>query len=398
MCLSPIKIPNPNRAHALGKVVINDSWNFQHLKDNESQYMFVPCGVCKQCVFQAQMELVQRVQMEALNNYIFMGTTTYKEEMLPRLQLPPWEDKETGELRQGYWYRYANYEDASEVIKRIRGNNAFEIPFKYLIVSERGHLRSRPHFHWLFMFKKEDIGDYGDVLNFEKKHKWTLLENWKRNQGTRHYPLYQELCEYRESYRGGKIRKTYDFHFVNPILTKGGVTDVAFYVLKYMLKGMDELQARRAIKMNYDERIAWDVWQKVKNRREYSLGFGLDIDYSKKGKNREITEDICNPEIVKYLKDGVKRSLNNREEYAFYYCPENLLTFPLAEYYKKFPFIYNNDMDFYAINPKGWEERMKNPERLHGSQIVKQMNEFEKILNKTFIEDISGEFDELLEV
>ena len=394
MCLSPIRIPNPNKARYLGKAALNQSWNFEHLKDNQSDYINVPCGVCKQCIFQAQMELVQRVQMESMYNYIFMGTTTYKEEALPRITLPDWED-EHGYLHEGYTYRYAKYQDASETIKRMRGNNVFGVPFKFLVVTERGGKRQRPHFHWLLLFKKEDIGNYHDVLNFEAKHKWTLLNNWKRNQGSRHYPLYQELCEYHENYRGGKLRRNYDFHYVNPILSKGGVTDVAFYVLKYMLKGMDELSTRRAIKKNYDASLAWDFWQKVKNRREYSLGFGLDIDYSKRGKDRSIKEEMCNPEIIKYLKDGVQRSLKAKEEYAFYYCPENLLTFPLAEYYKKFPFIYNNDLDFYNINPAGWEERMKNPERLHHSQVVKQMNDFERILQETELQDIADTFDEL---
>lgn len=395
MCLNPIPIQNKNRAYIKGDIELNNSWIFQHLRDNTSQYMYVPCGVCKECIFTAQMDLVQRVQMESLNNRIFMGTTTYKEEQLPRIELPPYEDKQ-GYLHEGYQYRYARYEDASEAIKRMRGNNVFGIPFKYLIVSERGSKRSRPHFHWLFLFKKSDLPTYNDCITFEKEFKWTLFENWKRNIGTRNNPLYQELSEYKESYRHGRLRSTYDFHYVNPILTKGGVTDVAFYVLKYMLKGMQEEKAREAIKINYDESQAYRFWNIVRNRREYSLGFGLDIDLSKQGKNRTITEDICNPEIVKYLKDGIQRSLKAKEPYAFYYCPENLLTFPLSGYYRKKKFIYDNDRDFWALNPKEYEANMLYPERKSYQEIKQQMYEFEKVLQKTELEDISNTFDELL--
>lgn len=396
MCLTPITIPNPNRKYRLGHLNFNQNEINSKIKDNESAFIQVPCGHCSQCIALAQMELVERVQMEALNNHIFMGTLTYKNETLPILETPTWEDK-NGREHEGYIYRYAKYEDASKMVRRLRDANTFGIPFKYLIITERGSKRARPHFHWLLLFKKSDIGKYNDCINFEQQHKWTLLENWRRNIGTQHYPIWQDLCEYRESWRGGRKHATYDFHYVNPLLTKGGVTDAAFYVLKYMLKGIQDRRMMQAIFLNYDVTTAWNIWDRIKNRREYSLGFGLDIDYSKKGKSREITEDICNQEILDYLHNCVARSRTARTEYAYYYCPENLLTFPLANYYKRFGFIYSADdeMEFYKICPERYKRNKLTPERPDGHAIQKQIYDFERILKKTEMLDIADDFDTL---
>lgn len=391
MCLAPIKIPNKNKLRPEWR-----SQRFEELKDYKSAYMEVPCGICKQCVAMGQMELIQRVQMEALNNVIFMGTITYDEEHLPRLETELWEDK-NGKMQPGYQYRYAKYEDASAAIKRMRNENVYGIPFKYLIVTERGSLRQRPHFHILLLFRRKDLPTYNDILDFQQKHKYTLLENWKRNVGTRHNPLYTNLCKYVESFRGGKLRATYDFHYVNPALTKSGITDAAFYVLKYMMKGKQNLDTKRALILNYGE-FGFKTWDRIKDRREYSLGFGLDVDWSKSGKDRTIKEEICNPEIINYLKNCVKRSKTAKTEYAYYYCPEALNTFPLANYYKQKGFIYTAEDDyyFYKQNPKRYRERKETPEHMEQSQIDKQYTDFEKILQLQQMEDIADTFDELL--
>lgn len=390
MCLAPIKIPNKNHNRK--------EWTGerQHrLKDCESAYMEVPCGTCKQCVAMAQMELIERVQMEAMQNRIFMGTLTYNNTTLPILQLPDYFDDE-GILQPGYKYRYADYHDASAVIKRMQNNNAYGIPFKYLIVTERGSLRARPHFHCLLLFSNKDLPTYNDIMDFEQTHKWTLLENWKRNTGTRNKPEYKDLCTYVESYRGGKKRATYDFHYVNPIYTAGGVTDAAFYVLKYMMKGKLNLDTKRALILNYEN--GQKEWEKIKDRREYSLGFGLNVDYSKQGKNRKITKEVCDEEIVHYLRSCVERSKQAKTAYPYYYCPENINTFPLADYYQKFSWIYNTEDEdyFYNLDPKKYRESRLMPERKATNEIIKQFTDFEAILKLQEMEDIADNFDELL--
>ena len=80
MCFSPLLIKNPNYNHHKSKIYKHD-----FLSDTTSQYIYVPCGVCKQCVAVKQMYLVQRVQMEARNCFLFFSTLTYDNVHLPKI-------------------------------------------------------------------------------------------------------------------------------------------------------------------------------------------------------------------------------------------------------------------------------------------------------------------------
>lgn len=405
MCLSPIKIKDPN--YKLGyKMLIGDEHkHWQHLRTNtdkygihQGPYMYVPCGHCSQCIAIAQMEMVQRIQMEALNSTIYMGTLTYRNETLPRIT-----------TSQGYEYRYAQHRDATNMIRRLRDNNAFGIPFKYLIVSERGSKRARPHFHILLLFKNDDIGPTRmDKWSFENTYKWTLFNEWKRKiSGTTRDAKYTNLCEYRESKQGRRIRRTYDFHWVDPRKTDSGITDAAFYVLKYMLKSSThEEKIRQALMLNYwdaenfeiyEQSEAYMLWNTIKSKKEFSLGFGLGIDFSKQGHCRKITEQICDEDILSYLKGCISDSKKQNTEYAYYYCPENLSTFPLANYYKKYGWIYSDEDEeyFYNINPQRYEARYLIPENLTRDQLNKQISDFNRIVKFQEMEDIADGFDDL---
>lgn len=120
MCLSPILIKNPNYG-------LDPTKGYNYLHDCTHTRIYVPCGHCRQCIAVNQMYYVQRIQMEALKNYLYMGTITYNEEMLPRL-----------ETSQGYKFNYTSYEDITKMLKRMRQKNVFGIPFRYFYVTERG--------------------------------------------------------------------------------------------------------------------------------------------------------------------------------------------------------------------------------------------------------------------
>ena len=231
-------------------------------------------------------------------------------------------------------------------------------------------------------------------MNFEQEHKWTLLENWKRNVGSDKKPEYKDCSTYYESFRNGKIHKTYDFHYVNPILTEGGVTDVAYYVLKYMLKGSEhEKQIKWQLDNNYKPKEANEVWSKIQSRQAHSLGFGLNAEIKRKYEIDKITGkkifrgyDIKpDNEIINYLKDGVQRSKRSNEEikYPLFYHPEQLLTFPLAPYYKQFQEVIDihDAQDFYMLNDKLHGEidtlidYTPNPEKY-----LKEQHRYEEIL------------------
>ena len=119
LCISPISIKNPN----YGKNPLPGT-PFA-LKDCSSKMLSIPCGHCPECIALKQMYLVQRVQMEAINNYLFFCTLTYNNKMLPKVV-----------TSTGYEIAYADVRDIQLLFKRIRNENGFSRPFKTLYVSE----------------------------------------------------------------------------------------------------------------------------------------------------------------------------------------------------------------------------------------------------------------------
>lgn len=126
MCEKPQIIPNPN--YGKGKK------GFGFLKDCVSKYITVPCGHCPECVKNKQMQMVQRVQMEELDNHLFFASITYNDDMIPQVA-----------TSTGYTIRYADVSDVQNMMKRLRLSNAFGRPFRWLCVSERGSGKGRPH-------------------------------------------------------------------------------------------------------------------------------------------------------------------------------------------------------------------------------------------------------------
>ena len=181
MCVSPIPIVNPN----FGK---KPEGVFK-LKDCSASRIYVPCGYCDECIHQKQQNVIQRVQLVSKDSYVFYATLTYNPESLPCVV-----------TSTGYSIPYADLGDFQRVLKRIRVHNLFKFPFKYLLVSERGSKRSRPHFHCLFFFKKIANWDDADLLGFENYLWHTLLDNWSRNIGSDKKPIYQPLCTFKQKY------------------------------------------------------------------------------------------------------------------------------------------------------------------------------------------------------
>lgn len=125
MCLSPVRIKNPN---------LGLTGPTAFYKDTVSHYIDVPCGVCAECVASRQLQFVQRLQMEELVNHLFFCTLTYNDDMLPVVS-----------TSTGYNIRYADVRDVQNMFKRLRKRNAFGRPFRYFGVSELGSKRGRPH-------------------------------------------------------------------------------------------------------------------------------------------------------------------------------------------------------------------------------------------------------------
>lgn len=228
------------------------------------------------------------------------------------------------------------------------------------------------------MFRKSDIGKtYEDASNFAYEHQWDLFNEWKRVTKKGRYSESYLLSDYRESIRNGIKHKTYDFHFVDPRLTDSGVTDVAFYVLKYMMKGdglanEHERKIYSALKLNLDKEEFEEVWKLIHSRKRQSLYFGLDI----------WEEDKKDYTIVEWLRQGIERS-KQTSKYPLYYCPEQLMTFPLCPYYKENALIYDvkDTLDFYYSNDR-WDGQVDSYYELNKTvqDHIKKMTDYERKL------------------
>lgn len=318
MCISPIRIRNPNfgcQDKGLGS-----------LKDCVSAYINIPCGHCSECVAVRQMGIIQRVQMEEKKNHIFFATLTYNDVSMPY-----------AETSNGHSIRFADVADVQKMHKRLRKSNAFGRPFRFFAVSELGSQRGRPHFHILYFIPKYPKDDYNTCIMLEKRMFDAVLHEWRRNYGSHKKPDYRPLCTYVRRMVRGRIRTNYDLHYVNPVLTDGGSADVGFYVTKYMMKPSDRAKAlQSALHLNLPEDEYYRVWNLVKPRWFSSLQFGLPDD----------------PDVKDYLQKCVSKS-KAHSNYALYLNPVTGQAFPLSKYYKRFSDIYSiqDHLDFFYNDP-----------------------------------------------
>lgn len=334
MCISPIRIRNPN----LGMTGPNAQF-----KDCVSRFINVPCGVCCECVANRQMQMVQRLQVEALVNHLFFCTLTYSNEMLPVVS-----------TSTGYDIRFADIHDLQNLFKRLRNRNAFGRSFRYLAVSELGSSRGRPHFHVLFLVPKREGDTLDDCLTLQRKMFDAVLSSWVRNFGSRKNPDYKPLCNFVRKYVHGRLRTNFDLHYVNPSHSFAGEADVAFYVLKYMLKPSSRLQRlQQALRLNIPDDEYEDIWKLVKCRHVESEGFGLGTsEYDSVNGHRFYRV----PDRVRdYLKQGIELSKRNPDEpIPSFFSPIDGSSRPLAKYYKSRSEVYSMQdfLDFFYASKK----------------------------------------------
>lgn len=276
--------------------------------------------------------------MEAKKSDIYFATLTYNNDTIPYV-----------ETSTGRNIRYADIADVQNMFKRIR--KKLEYPIRYAVVSELGSKKGRPHFHILILVPKEIQPTHNDKLNTEQQLFKLVLKEWRRNYGSKKHPIYKKLCDYVCKMIRGKLCRTYDLHYVDPNLTTEGESNVAFYIMKYMLKPSNrEIRLQQALRLNLPEDEYEEIWQKVRNKITYSRYFGRPND-----------EDV-----VKYLRKCIKLSYNDK--FAKYYNPNTGASFPLARYYKgkgniytakdAWKFYENNHLNTEAIDsPNLGDER-----------------------------------------
>lgn len=305
-CDSPTLIQNPYFRKDPSKGL-----NFLH--DCTSQYIRVPCHKCGSCIALDQLYIVQRFIMESMVNHVFFATLTYKDEMLPVIEV---NDR---------LIRYADMTHFTKMVKRIRKSGSFSRPFRYFVVSEFGGKFSRPHFHALFFLPKYPDDTFNTCISLEKRLYDVVFNEWRVNcSADWRRPLYRPLFEYHAGYFNGMFKRNFDLHYISPSYTCNGEADVAFYVMKYLLKeGSFEQRLQRALKLNLPESEYLFIWNIVKSKKHSSLYFGLG------------SETRCpHPDILAHLRKGIS-STPKGSPYPYFINPYNGATSPLCPYYKE---------------------------------------------------------------
>lgn len=366
------------------------------LKDTTSAFINVPCGVCSECIAVRQMNFVQRIQCEAMVNHLFFVTLTYNNDSLPVYG-----------LSNGHSIRFADVSDVQKMFKRLRKRNAFGRPFRFFGVSELGSEKGRPHFHFLILLPKEDVDTLTTCMQYESTIFKEILHEWRRNVAPPVWspkrqmflpnfrnPEWQPLCTYVRKFIRGKLRTNYDCHYVNPILSDGQEADVAFYVLKYMMKpSRRAVRLQQALHMNLDEDEYEAVWSSVRPRHFESEAFGL---------GQALLDDhhkyVVHPRVLSYLQNCVQRSKENFPSPRFF-SPVTGQSFPLARYYKRFPEIYSmqDALDFYYFDKDGRVDNVIIEDDVHVSQLVKKVDDFDKRVRQVDDYDLAANFDELFD-
>lgn len=348
MCISPIQIKNPYLG--LGHLGLN------RLHDTVNTYINVPCGHCPACTSLRQTWINQRVQMESLDNYLFYGTLTYNEEMVPWVHI--------GE----YNLRVPDMSDFTKMVKRLRNEG---MKFSYIVVSEYGGKTYRPHYHFMLSFPKEFItpnlsaGRFTlqmQIHSFEMFLYDKILSSWCRNVGSNRVPIYKPLLTYFEKYG----HHNYELHYASP--SKNGLADVSFYVSKYICK-FDKRTNKLLQKIKLDNSITAEetseLIAKVKPRCIISKQFG----------------HFSRPSVSAHIKNCLSR---NPEQPTFYDIYTGK-TSPLSRYYTKhfvdidyaLTRFYNSDSsELYSShfdNPLSIEET-----NIQREQYLNKLNKFKK--------------------
>lgn len=341
MCVSPTRIKNPN---------YGSRSRYSVFKDTVSAYISVPCGHCSECLHSKQMSMVQRCVCESLSGWPFFCTLTYNNESLPVHQ-----------CSDGYKIRFADFSDVVNMVKRIRKDNLFGRPFRYLAVSELGDKRARPHFHLLFFLKRFESDSVYTPLNLERKLYEVVLVEWRRNYGSRRSPVWKPLCDYVQKWSCGQLRSTFDLHYVQPSALDGSTMDVNFYVTKYMLKPSRHVSnLQSALKLNLPPEEYYEVWHKVRPSWRSSLNFGFGVyDFQARRMSRESRLDMLSrTKSFRVVRSSLDRSLSY-SDYPCFYVPESGQSLPLSRYWKTFGNLFTVD-DYAAFWYKSPSQRLDN--------------------------------------
>lgn len=377
MCTKLTSIPNPNY----------NSKNplTRRLKDTTSQRIWIKCGHCDECIKEKQIDMIQRIQMEAEGSYLFMVMLSYNERNIPKTK-----------ASDGHTFKHVDYEHIKNMMKRVRKRKYIDRDIRYIFTSEYGGKKHRPHYHGIIIVPKEEGDTPWVPINLEYTLRNCILKEWTINKGTNRKPIYDNLLDFKSILKRGKVYSNYDLHYIVPD-RNGENIQAAFYVLKYLMKEDKYTRALHyAIKANYTRNIINDkgdiepewqyLWRILKPKWSKSEGFGV------KGKKEWYTKDTGlgyttrswrikpNQDTIKDLEQMIQLSYNGHEMPCYF----NKVTgqdFPMAKYYKQKVMKTCDHLRFTPINEEtGDAMRITDPK--DRAQLKRQENLSEKRLKK----------------
>lgn len=216
-------------------------------------------------------------------------------------------------------FAYADIHDLQLMLKNVR-DNLDEYPelngrtLRYAAVSELGKQNGRPHFHVLFLLetRPDDFDANGAPVRATLRSLEIQLRNcvkkyWAENIGTRKNPVYKPRFKYARRWSFGKVYTNYDLHWVDPSLTSGQTSNVAYYVSKYMMKGSDrDARRQQFLRLNLSEDEYTAVWKTIRCRMVCSKGLGLDARFETVTRE-EVTETTeCLADYANRLSDYLR--------------------------------------------------------------------------------------------
>lgn len=325
MCVSPNLVKNPYRSSSLFIARLKEKYPF--LYDYESDYIYVPCGRCIECVQSSQSSFVQRAVVTSLDHYVFFATLTLNDDALSHIDIC---NKDFAYFDIALFQRF---------MKIFR--NKFEREFGYAFFTEYGGMKHRPHAHLLF-FVRQEKGDTKTTPYILENQLYTYFrDNWSRNVGTRKNPVYVPNFTFAQR---GKF-SNFDFHYVNPQLTDNQEYDVIYYASKYMMK-FDSFIIDTFVKMRsfYDDIHTYRSKRAlIRPKSLISKNLGLLTDIEKDYINRCIAQSfIDNETSFKFYSPFSSRKWNLSQ----YYIKRCVSNQQLNDMHKNNPGFFYNDIKY----------------------------------------------------
>lgn len=302
MCLSPRTILNPYH---------NIDRGLTFAFDARFKYMYIPCGVCPECLATKQLGYVQRLEVETSYSIVFAIMLSYNNTVLPSVSLPD------GSSLPCFCRKHL-----TDMFCRIRHRNVLP-DFKYFYVSEYGGKKHRPHYH-IMLFFNENCGFSGDEL-FSVVYR-TFFEEWRINVGSRRSPVYVPCFDYAEKFVFNKKFRNFDVQLLDRSF--GQDLKLSFYNSKYVIKPsryVDFLYKRVLSACDGDLSVFRPIWSRLRPFKQFSHFMGLPD----KSLYPELYEGV-----VSYLQDSIRFSIDAGLKYPHYYSKFNSgFSAPLARYY-----------------------------------------------------------------